>query len=182
MVRLSAFPRPGHDYTVCGATLSGPSARRGRLRASSMLIGIVYGLLHTGVAFASGLLPPVPITAGPFRNFAECLNYLESTSRRQAAMAMPRPLKSRDGGTHQTILSSTGVVRGAGEQATYNSELGHVNRAIDVKFHSIVTSYDWERYTLTCQSAVFSGSQQSGYASQGIEVIAPGRALVLPSK
>ena len=182
MITRSSFPRRGHDLTVRGITLLGPYVRGGWLRASSTLIGVVYGLLNTCVAFASGSLPPVPITADPFRNFAECLNYLESTSRREASMAMPRRVKSLDGGAHQTILSSAGVVRGTAEQTTYNSEIGHVNRAIDVRFHSIVTSYDWERYTLTRQSAVLSGVRQSSYASQGIEVIPPGQSFGVPSK
>jgi hypothetical protein len=182
MVTRSLLACCCHDLKVCGAYLSNAVARGGRLRISSMLLAVICGLLQTDPAFASGLLPSVPITAGPFPNFVGCLNYVEATYRRQAAMAMPKPLRSPHGGTHQTILSTKGVVRGVGEQATYNAEIGHVNRAIDINFRLIVTSYDWERYTLSCQGAVFTGSQQNGYASQGTEPIPPGKPLVVPSQ
>jgi hypothetical protein len=180
MVTRSLHPRRCHDLNGCGAYLSSAIVRGGRLKISVMLLAVICVLVQTDLAFASGSLPPLPITAGPFRNFAECLNYVESTYRRQAAMAMPKPLKSPHGGSHQTILSTKGVVRGVGEQATYDSEIGHVNRAVDIEFRLIITSYDWERYTLSCQGAVFTGSQQNGYASQGTEPIPPGKPLVVP--
>jgi hypothetical protein len=182
MVTRSLHTRRFHDLSGFGAYLSGAVARGAWLRISSMLLAVVFGLLQSNLAFASGSLPPLPITAGPFPNFAGCLKYIEATYRRQAAMAMPKPLKSPHGGSHQTILSTKGVVRGVGEQATYDSEIGHVNRAVDIKFHLIVTSYDWERYTLNCQGAVFSGSREGGYASQGTEPIPPGKPLVVPTQ
>ncbi|MCB8877983.1 hypothetical protein [Acidisoma silvae] len=121
----------------------------------------------------------MPLTAGPFPNFAGCLGYLDATYKEQAAMAMPKPIVTRQGDTHQTILSTKGVDRGPGQQAVYEAEIGHVNRAIDTQFHQIVTSYDWQRFTLKCQGPVFSGSQQDGYDLQGIEQIPPGDPLVI---
>jgi hypothetical protein len=130
---------------------------------------VTWVLLQCKIACASGSLPPISVAAGPFKTFAACLDYLESTYRQHTAMAMPEPVKNPQGGTYQTILTTQGVVRGVGQQATYEAEIGHVNRAIDTQFHQIVTSYDWLRYSLTCHGAVFSGSQQNGYALQGIE-------------
>jgi hypothetical protein len=158
---------PGH--TSHYRSPSRAVARKSPLRLSSQLLTVTWVFLQSHMAFASGSLPPMPLAAGPFKTFAACLDYLESTYRQHTAMAMPEPLKSPQGDTHQTILTTKGVVRGVGQQATYEAEIGHVNRRIDTQFHQIVTSYDWLRYSLTCHGAVFSGSQQNGYALQGLE-------------
>lgn len=124
-------------------------------------------------ALASGTLPPEPLTAGPFQTFADCLNYLETTHREQATLAMPKPLPTEKGGTHQTLVTTKGVLRGPGEQATYEAEIGFEFRATDTERQAIVTNYTWERYSLTCNGPTFSGSLERGYALPGFEPIRP---------
>lgn len=128
-------------------------------------------LLAPQSAFASASLPPEPVVAGPFSNFAECLTHLETTQRSQAVLAMPEPLPAESGGTHQTLVTTKGVSRGPGEQATYDAEVGYEYRSIDTATQSIVTNYSWERYSLACRGAAFTGSLQKGYALPGSEAI-----------
>lgn len=128
-------------------------------------------LLAAHSAFASGTLPPEPVTAGPFSSFAECLIHLETTYRDQTALAMPEPLPTEKGGTRQILVTSSGVSREPGEQATYEAEIGYEYRSIDAASQTIVTNYSWERYSLACHGSTFTGSLQKGYALPGAEAI-----------
>lgn len=151
-----------------------PCARRNGSPAPVTLRTTIAGacfLLAAQSAFASGSLPPEPVMAGPFSNFAECLAYLETTHRSQAALAMPDPLPAENGGTHQTLVTTKGVSHGPNDQATYDAEVGYEYRSIDVASQSIVTNYSWERYSLACHGAAFTGSLQKGYALPGFEAI-----------
>lgn len=144
-----------------------------RWPASAALWTIVAACLSlaAGQALASGEFPPETIAAGPFSSFAECLIYLETTHREQAALAMPAPLPTKEGGTRQVLVTTKGVSRGPNEEATYDAEVGYEFRSIDAEHQSIVTNYSWERYSLTCHGSTFSGSLQKGYALPGIEAI-----------
>lgn len=84
---------------------------------------------------------------------------------------MQDPLPAENGGTHQTLVTTKGVSRGPDERATYDAEVGYEYRSIDVATQSIVTNYSWERYSLACHGATFTGSLQKGYALPGSEPI-----------
>ncbi|KAA1174635.1 hypothetical protein FP026_29755 [Rhizobium tropici] len=151
-----------------------PYTRRDGYLAPALLWTATVGaclLLAAQSAFASGSLPPEPVAAGRFSNFAECLAYLETTQRSQAALAMPEPLPAENGGTRQVLVTTKGVSRGPDEQATYDAEVGYEYRSIDTASQSIVTNYSWERYSLACRGAAFTGSLQKGYALPGSEAI-----------
>jgi len=120
-------------------------------------------------ALASGSLPPEPLTAGPFPSFAACLTYLTEKHREQTALAMPKPVATQQGGTRQTLVSTKGVSRGPGEQALYEAEVNYQNRTVDAPTQSIVTNNSWERYSLSCHGAAFSGTVQRGYALSAVE-------------
>ena len=120
-------------------------------------------------ALASGSLPPEPLVAGPFSSFAACLTYLTEKHREQMALVMPEPVAMQKGGTHQTLVSTKGVSQGPGEQAIYEAEVNYQNRTVDEPTRSIVTNNSWERYSLSCHGAAFSGTVQRGYALSAVE-------------
>ncbi|NTJ61822.1 hypothetical protein G6M50_10980 [Agrobacterium rhizogenes] len=120
-------------------------------------------------ALASGSLPPEPLVAGPFSSFAECVAYLTEQHREQTALAMPKPVAMQEGGTRQTLVSTKGVLQGPGEQALYEAEINYQNRTVDTPTQSIVTNNSWERYSLSCHGAAFSGTVQRGYALSEVE-------------
>lgn len=113
------------------------------------------------------------MTAGPFSNFTQCVDYLETMHREQAALAMPKPAPAKKGGTRQILVNTNGVSRESNEQATYDAEIGYEFRSIDIERRLIVTNYSWERYSLACHGSAFSGSVQKGYALPGLEAIRP---------
>ncbi|WP_168880195.1 hypothetical protein [Rhizobium sp. P28RR-XV] len=140
----------------------------GDKRPAATLSAVLAGAFFTtGAALASGSLPPEPLSAGPFANFAACLAYLESTHREQSAMAMPEPVTNPAGGTRQIRVYTNGVSQKEGEQATYEAEVGYEFRHVDAERRSIITNYTWERYSMACHGAVFDGTLDRGYALPG---------------
>lgn len=124
--------------------------------------------LATGAALASGSLPPEPLSAGPFANFAACVAYLETTHQQLSAMAMPKPVANPAGGTRQVLVSTKGMSQDGGEQATYEAEVGYEFRHVDPERRSVITNYTWERYSMACHGAAFDGTLDRGYALPGI--------------
>lgn len=146
-----------------------PSQTIGSQRPAAALSAALAGIFFaTGTALASGSLPPEPLSAGPFANFAACLAYLETTHQQLSAMAMPAPVANPAGGTRQVLVYTKGVSQDGGEKATYEAEIGYEFRHVDPERHSIITNYTWERYSMTCHGAAFDGTLDRGYALPGI--------------
>ncbi|QYA16469.1 hypothetical protein [Rhizobium sp. AB2/73] len=64
------------------------------------------------------VLPDKPVTKttsarrpAPFSTFATRAAYLTEKHREQTALAMPKPVAMREGGTHQTLVSTKWVSR-----------------------------------------------------------------------
>jgi hypothetical protein len=133
------------------------------------VIAGIYLLLAAHPALASGSLPPEPLVAGPFSDFAACLSYLTAMDKEQAALAMPEPVATQEGGTRQTLVLTNGVSQGPGEQALYEAEVDYQNRAVDTRTQSVVTNISWERYSLSCHGTAFSGTMQRGYYLPAVE-------------
>lgn len=133
---------------------------------------VVCLFFSADACLASGSLPPAPFTAGPFQSFTACLDYLEALHQDQTRLAMEAPVKLPKGEIQQILLSTQGISRGAGEQASYDAELGFQIRTADQNQQFIVTEYSWERYSLSCRGAVFKGTVQDGYDLPGTEPIA----------
>ncbi len=143
------------------------SARRSIRVGSRLAAACVFLIART--ALASGSLPPEPLVAGPFSTFAACLAYLTEKHQEQTALAMPKPVAMQAGGTRQTLVSTKGVSQGPGEQAVYEAEINYQNRTVDAPTQSIVTNNSWERYSLSCHGAAFSGTVQRGYTLSEVE-------------
>lgn len=140
-----------------------------RRRPAAILGTALTGIfLAIDAALASGSLPPEPLSAGPFANFAACLAYLETTHQQLSAMAMPAPIANPAGGTRQVLVYTKGVSQDGGEQATYEAEIGYEFRHVDPERRSIITNYTWERYSMACHGAAFDGTLNRGYALPGI--------------
>jgi hypothetical protein len=92
--------------------------------------------LTTVPAYASGRLPPLPITPQAFHDFGACRAFLEDTYRQDTSRADPNPVAIEGGSTRQTLIESKGPITLDPSHARYEVTEGwqvrhlHLRRAM----------------------------------------------------
>jgi hypothetical protein len=125
--------------------------------------------LSSGVAQASGQLPPVPLAGEHFADFAACKSRLDQYHAKDIELAQSPVEQVEKDRTVKWVITTQGVIVTAPDQAEYQVTQGREFRSINYEIKKIVTSYSYETLYWQCSGAELSGQSVSGYALPGYE-------------
>lgn len=139
-----------------------------------MLSRSIFALLialTTESAWASGRLPPEPLPARAFADFAACLGHLRERAAQDQASTRVPPIEAADGSTRRKVAHTPGVRITAPEVAEYDVRTGFEERVPDRKAGFLVTHFSYEETRLSCSGAVLTGTLTKGFTLPGYETL-----------